>query len=181
VIANTSEDRPLRPEIQGLRAIAVAAVICFHIWPVLLQGGYVGVDIFFVISGYLITGGLFRSLFGRDYFATQVLCAPGKETTPGRNAGPDSCRLRNFAASRNPMGGDIIRDCGQLHLSGELGAGVARDGLPEFRECRQPCPALLVAFSGGAVLFSLADSYHGRGHNRAASRLVPAIHSRSGS
>ena len=60
LIANTSEDRPLRPEIQGLRAIAVSAVICFHIWPVLLQGGYVGVDIFFVISGYLITGGLFR-------------------------------------------------------------------------------------------------------------------------
>ncbi|TIN81412.1 MAG: acyltransferase, partial [Mesorhizobium sp.] len=45
----------LRPEIQGLRGIAVALVVVFHIWPAVLPGGYVGVDVFFVISGYLIT------------------------------------------------------------------------------------------------------------------------------
>lgn len=49
-----------RAEIQGLRAIAVASVLLFHIWPGLLPGGYVGVDVFFVISGYLITGLLVR-------------------------------------------------------------------------------------------------------------------------
>ena len=49
-----------RLEIQALRAIAVLAVLVFHIWPGALPGGYVGVDIFFVISGYLITGILFK-------------------------------------------------------------------------------------------------------------------------
>src|SRR6202158_868562 len=44
-----------RAEIDGLRALAVIAVILFHTFPNLLPGGFVGVDIFFVISGYLIT------------------------------------------------------------------------------------------------------------------------------
>jgi peptidoglycan/LPS O-acetylase OafA/YrhL len=50
----------LVPEIQGLRAAAVLAVLVYHIWPQSLPGGYVGVDVFFVISGYLITGSLFK-------------------------------------------------------------------------------------------------------------------------
>lgn len=49
-----------RPDIQGLRAIAVLAVLVYHIWPKALPGGYVGVDVFFVISGFLITGLLVR-------------------------------------------------------------------------------------------------------------------------
>ena len=53
-----------RPEIQGLRAIAVSAVLLFHLWPDLLPGGYVGVDVFFVISGYLIGGILVREAGG---------------------------------------------------------------------------------------------------------------------
>lgn len=47
--------RALQPEIQALRALAVALVLLFHGWPELVPGGYVGVDVFFVISGYLIT------------------------------------------------------------------------------------------------------------------------------
>lgn len=51
-----------RYEIQGLRAVAVLLVVVFHIWPTSLTGGFVGVDVFFVISGYLITGLLVREV-----------------------------------------------------------------------------------------------------------------------
>jgi peptidoglycan/LPS O-acetylase OafA/YrhL len=50
------------PEIQALRTIAVAAVVLYHLWPERLTGGYVGVDVFFVISGFLITAHLLREL-----------------------------------------------------------------------------------------------------------------------
>jgi peptidoglycan/LPS O-acetylase OafA/YrhL len=49
-----------RPDIQGLRAIAVSMVVIYHLRPSLLPGGFAGVDVFFVISGYLITGHLWR-------------------------------------------------------------------------------------------------------------------------
>jgi len=51
-----------RADIQGLRAIAVLSVVLYHIDARLLPGGFVGVDIFFVISGFLITGILVREL-----------------------------------------------------------------------------------------------------------------------
>jgi len=44
-----------RPDIQALRAVAVLAVVLYHLWPARVPGGFVGVDVFFVISGYLIT------------------------------------------------------------------------------------------------------------------------------
>ena len=51
-----------RPDIEGLRAIAVLAVVGFHASPNWITGGFVGVDIFFVISGYLITRNICTSL-----------------------------------------------------------------------------------------------------------------------
>jgi peptidoglycan/LPS O-acetylase OafA/YrhL len=50
-----------RPDIQGLRAVAVALVFAYHLWPESMTGGYVGVDVFFVISGFLITAHLIQN------------------------------------------------------------------------------------------------------------------------
>jgi peptidoglycan/LPS O-acetylase OafA/YrhL len=52
----------VRADIQGLRAIAVLCVMVFHIWPEALPGGFVGVDVFFVISGFLISSNLLREV-----------------------------------------------------------------------------------------------------------------------
>lgn len=53
--AELSAQLPYRPEIDGLRALAIAPVVVHHAAPGLLPGGFTGVDVFFVISGYLIT------------------------------------------------------------------------------------------------------------------------------
>src|SRR5262245_58615657 len=54
-VSSASYPVTYRPDVDGLRAVAVLAVIGFHSSPELFPGGYVGVDIFFVISGFLIT------------------------------------------------------------------------------------------------------------------------------
>lgn len=51
-----------RPDIDGLRAVAVLAVVAFHAFPNWVKGGFIGVDIFFVISGYLIATIIFENL-----------------------------------------------------------------------------------------------------------------------
>jgi peptidoglycan/LPS O-acetylase OafA/YrhL len=60
--STTIAKRPFQTDIEGLRAIAVTAVVAFHATIPGLTGGFVGVDVFFVISGYLITGQLMREL-----------------------------------------------------------------------------------------------------------------------
>ncbi|MEN0128658.1 MAG: acyltransferase family protein [Brevundimonas sp.] len=64
--ASSDADRPGRsariPGLDGLRAIAVAAVIAYHLFPGALPGGFLGVDVFFVVSGFLITTLLLREV-----------------------------------------------------------------------------------------------------------------------
>ena len=66
-----------RPDLDGLRALAVVAVIGFHAYPEWVHGGFVGVDVFFVISGYLISGIIFAALergrFSfRDFYVRRI-------------------------------------------------------------------------------------------------------------
>lgn len=56
-----------RSDIDGLRAVAVLSVIFFHINPLFLPGGFVGVDIFFVISGFLITSLVYQDLINQKF------------------------------------------------------------------------------------------------------------------
>ena len=56
-----------RPDIDGLRALAILPVVLFHAFPNLLPGGFIGVDIFFVISGYLITSILLKDIQAGNY------------------------------------------------------------------------------------------------------------------
>ncbi len=55
----------VRPEIQALRALAVLTVVAYHVWPEIMPGGFVGVDVFFAISGFLITAQLLREMDAR--------------------------------------------------------------------------------------------------------------------
>lgn len=66
-----------RPDIDGLRAVAVLGVLFFHAFPKLVPGGFVGVDIFFVISGYLISGIILEQLKSnsfsiKDFYARRI-------------------------------------------------------------------------------------------------------------
>ncbi len=57
-----------RPDIDGLRAVAILSVVMFHASPNSMPGGFIGVDIFFVISGYLISKVLFEA-FSQESFS----------------------------------------------------------------------------------------------------------------
>jgi peptidoglycan/LPS O-acetylase OafA/YrhL len=66
-------------EIDGLRAVAVISVMLFHLNPIILPGGFSGVDVFFVISGFVVTASLLRHegdsflKFASDFYARRIL------------------------------------------------------------------------------------------------------------
>jgi peptidoglycan/LPS O-acetylase OafA/YrhL len=66
-----------RPDIDGLRAVAVIAVVLYHAFPAAVPGGFVGVDVFFVISGFLISGIVFSQMVQgrfsfRDFYVRRI-------------------------------------------------------------------------------------------------------------
>jgi peptidoglycan/LPS O-acetylase OafA/YrhL len=61
------EGRSYRPDIDGLRAVAILSVVGAHAFPSLTPGGFVGVDIFFVLSGYLISSIILNGLHSGDF------------------------------------------------------------------------------------------------------------------
>ena len=63
-----------RHDIDGLRAFAVLSVVIFHAFPTILNGGFIGVDVFFVISGYLICGIILRDLHQGTFSIANFYC-----------------------------------------------------------------------------------------------------------
>ena len=99
-----------RPDIQGLRAIAVLSVLFGHAFPNVLSGGFVGVDVFFVISGFLITGLIIRDIDdGRFSVAAfyrrrvrRILPASGPSLAPTPTLTIAGARTATIARSLHP-------------------------------------------------------------------------------
>lgn len=92
-IATSSKESGFRQDIQGLRAIAVLAVVVFHINPWALGGGFIGVDMFFVISGYLITGIIWRDLSNGSFSLTDFYVRRVRRLFPALFAMAGTCIL----------------------------------------------------------------------------------------
>ncbi len=154
-----------RPDIEGLRAVAVVAVVLFHAEMPGVGGGFVGVDVFFVISGFLITGLLWREV-----------------STTG------TVRLRGFYGARarrllpaSATVGVVTMIASAVLLPPLQVAAVIRDGIASAlyvsnywfisarrRLLRRPpaavaVPALLVVGCRGAVLPGVAADDHRHG------------------
>ncbi len=71
-----------RYDINGLRAIAVLAVVLFHFQPQWLTGGFAGVDVFFVISGFLMTSIIFRGIEQNQFSLVKFYCARANRIIP---------------------------------------------------------------------------------------------------
>ncbi|WP_260858598.1 acyltransferase family protein [Paraburkholderia sp. BCC1885] len=77
-----ARSHPYRADIDGLRAVAVLAVVVFHAFPAALPGGFVGVDIFLVISGYLITGILLGDLWADQFSVSRFYARRARRIFP---------------------------------------------------------------------------------------------------
>lgn len=71
-----------RKDINGLRAIAVIGVVIFHFFPNALPGGFAGVDVFFVISGFLMTGIIFKALESNNFSLIKFYIARANRIIP---------------------------------------------------------------------------------------------------
>jgi peptidoglycan/LPS O-acetylase OafA/YrhL len=84
----SQKDRDVVASIQALRAIAVIFVVLNHFFPSRLRGGYIGVDIFFVVSGFLISSHLLKELksghldFNRFYLRRARRLLPASPSAP---------------------------------------------------------------------------------------------------
>ena len=152
--------KSFRPDIEGLRALAVLGVIAFHFGATGLPGGFVGVDIFFVISGYLITRHLQQEIAKRGTVNLwALLCAartPPAARLAVRHPGDARRRLLHPRAGRAGalfQRGAVCLDLHDQCLADPLVARLFRAGCDQ-----QPVHPFLVAVGRGAILSRLAGA-----------------------
>jgi peptidoglycan/LPS O-acetylase OafA/YrhL len=82
MITSNTKRKHFRKDINGLRAIAVIGVILFHFNPSLMPGGFAGVDVFFVISGFLMTGIIYKGIDKGDFSIFKFYVARANRIIP---------------------------------------------------------------------------------------------------
>src|SRR5690349_13539575 len=122
------------PGLDGVRALAVTAVVVFHLGATWLSGGFLGVDVFFTLSGFLIT-----SILLTEFYGSSRIDIKNFYLRRARRAAP--------AARRRGRGVDLLH---QLDAD-RLGPLVLRPARPAV-----PAAAPVVAGCGGAVLPAVA-------------------------
>ena len=155
-------DTGFRPDIEGLRAVAVLAVVLFHVGVPGIDGGFAGVDVFFVVSGFLITGLLWRDVASagrvrltRFYGARARRLLPAGCVVLVATAIGAAILLPPLQA-RQVLGDGIAS---ALYV-GNYSVRAARHRLPGRRHAPVAVPALLVPGRGRAVLPAVAGADH---------------------
>ena len=164
-----------RPDIEGLRAIAVGLVVLLHAGATGVSGGYAGVDVFFVISGFLIT-----SLLMHEFGSTHRISILGFYARRARRILPAACLVIvvTVIAVYGQLGVLIGRTtattaCGPPS-SWPTSASSPRAPTTSTRAAAVGVAALLVARRRGAVLLRLADGLLRLDGARPAARAVGA-------
>jgi len=167
-----------RLDIQALRAIAVLSVVLYHLWPGRLSGGFMGVDVFFVISGYLMTKTLMRDVhpvltakrkfhalgkYVSDFYARRI-----KRLLPAASVTLLATLVAVYATGSYEL---IIKTARQIGASAlffqnrrfgfvfpKLAVGIRIYRLSKEFRTTNGCSAFLEPISGRTILFTLARS-----------------------